>query len=72
MGLSFLESFMSSLQYTVSSFVGKSQGVWNIREKETTRPAIPYDYICFRDGTPFEKEFLKVVFYFLCVFYFTI
>ena len=38
-----------------------------IREKELTRPALPYDYTCFADGTPFEKEsfnLLNVNFYF--------
>ena len=25
-----------------------------IREIETTRPALPYDYTCFADGTSFE------------------
>ena len=28
-------------------------------EKESTQPALPYDYIRFADGTPFKKEFFK-------------
>ena len=40
-------------------FILNIQGVWNIREKESTRLALPYDYTCFADGTPFEKEFFK-------------
>jgi len=38
------------------------QGVWNTMEKGSTRPALPYDCTCFAEGTPFEKEFLKIVF----------
>ena len=38
-----------------------------------TRPALPYDYTCFADGTYFEKEFLRSSFDFLnVVFYYTI
>ena len=28
-------------------------------EKESTRPALPYDYTCFANGTSFENKFLK-------------
>ena len=28
-------------------------GVWNRREIQLTWPALPYDYACFADGTPF-------------------
>ena len=34
----------------------KAQGVWNIKEIEMTQPALPCDYLCFADRTPFEKE----------------
>ena len=27
------------------------QGVWNRREIQMTRPALPYDYTCYADGT---------------------
>ena len=30
--------------------------VWNIREKESTWAALPSDYTCFADGTPFEYK----------------
>ena len=43
--------FISMLLYTYSPMF--------MREKESTRPALPYDYTCFEDGTPFEKEFFK-------------
>jgi len=31
-----------------------TQGVWNRREIQLTRPALPYDHACFTDGTSFE------------------
>ena len=31
-----------------------TQGVKNRREIQLTRFALPYDYTCFADGTPFE------------------
>ena len=40
-----------------------TQGVWNIREIEPTRPALPYDYTCFADGTPFVKEIFRIGYY---------
>ena len=30
-------------------WAGLKQGVWNRREKQLTRPALPYDYACFAD-----------------------
>ena len=30
---------------------GLLQGVWKRKEKQMTRPALPYDYTCFADGT---------------------
>ena len=36
------------------------QGVWNKREKESTRPAIPYYCSCFADSTPFEYDVYRV------------
>ena len=33
-----------------------SQGVRNRREGQLTRFALPYDYTCFADGTPFYIE----------------
>ena len=30
-----------------------TQGEWKRREIQLTRPALPYDYTCFADGTPF-------------------
>jgi len=33
-----------------------TQGVWINREIQLTRPALPYDYTCFADGTSFVKE----------------
>ena len=33
-----------------------NQGVWIRREIQLTRPALPYDYTCFADGTLFKKE----------------
>jgi len=35
------------------SFTGYYQGVWNRREIQLTRPALPHDYTSFADGTPF-------------------
>ena len=32
------------------------QGVRNRREGQLTRFALPYDYTCFADGTPFYIE----------------
>ena len=32
------------------------QGVRNRRERQLTRFALRYDYICFADGTPFYIE----------------
>ena len=32
---------------------GIDQGVRNRRERQLTRFALPYDYTCFADGTPF-------------------
>ena len=32
------------------------QGVWNRREIQRTRTALPYNYACFADGTSFEQE----------------
>ena len=32
---------------------GNEQGVWKRREIQMTRPALPYDYTCYADGTPF-------------------
>ena len=40
------------------SFILNNQGVWR-REKKLTRLALPYDYTCFADGTPFENEFFN-------------
>ena len=34
-----------------------NQGVWIRREIQLTRPALPYDYTCFADGTLFKKNF---------------
>ena len=28
----------------------ENQGVWKIREIESTQPALPYNYTCFADG----------------------
>ena len=39
---------------SVSSHSWFPQGVWNRREIQLTRPALPYDYTCFADGTSFE------------------
>ncbi len=33
-----------------------TQGVRNRRERQLTRFALPYDYTCFADGTPFYIE----------------
>ena len=35
---------------------GIDQGVRNRRERQLTRFALPYDYTCFADGTPFYIE----------------
>ena len=55
-------------------FLCYNQGVWNIREKETTWLILPYDYTCFAEGTSFEeKKLFKVVFlFFKCCFYYNI
>ena len=39
------------------------QGVWNIREKELTRPALMVPFTCFADGirTYLNKKFLSDV-----------
>ena len=49
-------------------------GVWNVKEIETTRPALPYDYTCFANGVlHLKKSFKKSSFTCLnVVFYFTI
>ena len=36
--------------------MGFIQGVRNRRERQLTRFALPYDYTCFADGTPFYIE----------------
>jgi len=33
---------------------GLHQGVWNMKEIETTWSALAYHYTCFADGTSFE------------------
>ena len=33
-----------------------NQGVWNIREMKTTRPALPYEHTCFTDGVLHMKK----------------
>ena len=38
----------------LSLYVNK--GVWNRREIQLTRAALPYDYTCFADSTLFEQE----------------
>ena len=54
-------------------FLCYNQGVWNIREKETTWLILLYDYTCFEEGTSFEKKLFKVVFlFFKCCFYYNI
>ena len=46
------------------------QGVWNIMEEGSTRPALPYNlYMLCRQYTPFEKDFLRSFFNFLNVFF---
>ena len=40
--------------YWYKSSMGLFQGVWNRREVQMTRPALPYDYTCIVDGTSFE------------------
>ena len=37
------------------------QGVWNIREIESTRPALPYDYTCRRYILHLNKKYLSDV-----------
>ena len=46
-------SLVQSVQY---SDMGAQQRVWNRREIQLTRPALPYDYTCFADGTLLKKE----------------
>ena len=36
------------------------QGVRNRREIQLTRFALPYDYTCFADDTPFVKEIFRI------------
>ena len=36
------------------------QGVWNSRETQLTRPALPYDYTCFADGTSEYSEMFRM------------
>ena len=35
---------------------GACQGVWNRREIQLTRTALPCDFTCFADGTSFVLE----------------
>ena len=41
-------------------------------EMESTLPALPYDYTCFADSTPFEKEFFYRSFYNFSIWLFTL
>ena len=36
---------------------GAIQGVWTRRQIQLIRPALPYDYKCFADGTPLYKKY---------------
>jgi len=36
------------------------QGVWKRKGDQLTRPALPYDYAFFADGTPFVKEIFRI------------
>jgi len=40
----------------VNSTLSPTQGARNRRERQLTRFALPYDYTCFADGTPFYIE----------------
>ena len=52
-------SFTCKLLNHFFSEMGFSQGALNRREIQLTRPAPPYDYTCFADGTPFGYEIFR-------------
>ena len=52
----------------MSHYLQSNQGVWHRREIQLTRPAIPYDYTCFADGTPFVSEVFRIGYYIRQIF----
>jgi len=60
---SFVTDMISDFRATIIfkwAMYSHNQGVWNRREIRLTRFALPYDYTCFADGTPFVWETFRI------------